>query len=410
MNLGKRINGTFKGAALLALLGAVLAACGGSSSSTSSSTASSAPGTTFKSGNYVIGELEDLTGGFSSVDAIWHKGAVVAVDAANAAGGINGHKVELISRDDQGSGTVAAAAFQQLVSQYHVSAILGPGNSLVDAAIYPLAMSAHVPVTPIGAPDSQLGAGSVMFEYGPSSVGEAKAMVDYAASLVKAGTLKSAKIATVPYDDPNGNSWASHVKDAAAAIGGGVSYTANIPVAPTATNYSSVAAKFASSGANIIFTEVAGASTTMLMQALNAAGISQSTPLVGYSWSIAPSLPWKNFHAVTDYRVLGNYPGVKKYAAAMKAAGYSVTAPFMNEGYADASLVMAALKSCGYPCSNSQLYDQMNQTRNDLGGMAFGPVVWSSTYRAGPTALAVASYNSSGVVQSYQPSAVIANP
>lgn len=409
----KLVKGERKGLGIgvsVLMAGAVLAACGsGSSSSSSSSTTSGAStAATMKPGNYVIGELEDLTGGFSSVDAIWHKGAVVAVNAANAAGGINGHKVDLITRDDQGSGTVAATAFQQLNNQYHVSAILGPGNSLIDAAIYPLATAAHIPVTPVGAPDSQLVPGTVMFQYGPSAQGEAKTMVDFAASLVKSGKLTSVKIATVPYASPAGESWVTHVKDYAKADG--LTFSADIPVAPTATDYSSVATKFVSSGANIIFTEVAGASTTMLMQALNAAGVSNTTPLVGYSWSIAPSLPWSNFQAVADYRVLGDYPGVKKYAAAMKAGGYSVTAPFMNEGYADAELVLAALKSCGYPCNASQLYDQLNKTNTTLGGFAFGPVVWSPTYRSGPTALAMAKYNEKGEVQSYAAPSVIATP
>lgn len=397
------------GSALIASI--VLAACGGSSASTSTATtasggASKAPA--FKSGNYALGELNDLTGGFSSVDVPWHKGIVVAINAANAAGGINGHKVNLYSRDSQGNGPVSTAAFQQLVSQYHVSAIMGVGDSLVDAAIYPLATAAHIPVTPVGAPDSELGPNAVMFQYGPSSVGEAKTMVSYAASLVKAGKLKSAKIATVPYNDPNGASWVTHVRSAATAAG--LTFVANIPVAPTATDYSSVAAKFASSGANIIFTEVAGASATTLMQALSAAGIPQTTPLVGYSWSIAPSMPWANFHAVTDYRELGSQPGVVKFQAAMKAGGFSITSPFMNEGYADGELVLSALKSCGYPCSASQLYDQLNKTNTTLGGLAFGPVVWSSTYRQGPTSLAVAKYNTSGVVQSYQSPTVVATP
>lgn len=390
---------------------AVLAACGSSSASANkSSTSTSAAGASkFKPGNYVLGELDDLTTGFSSIDLPWHKGIVVAINAANAAGGINGHKVELISRDSQGSGPVSTAAFQQLNNQYHVSAILGLGDSLVDAAIYPLATQAHIPMTPVGAPSTEKGSGSVTFQWEAGANAIAKTMVAYAAGLVKSGKLSSAKIATVPYNDPEGSQWATDVGNAAKTVTG-VSVTTNIPVAPTSTNYSSVAAKFASSGANIVFTEVAGASITVLMQALSAAGIPKTLPIVGFSWSIAPSMPWSNFQALANYRILGNYPGVKKYQAAMKAAGYSPTTPIVGGGYADGELVLSALKSCGYPCSASQLYDQLNKTNTTLGGLAFGPVVWSPTYRNGPTALAIAKYNSNGIVQSYGPPTIVAKP
>jgi ABC-type branched-subunit amino acid transport system substrate-binding protein len=409
----KKSNYLGKGLVVAMALTLVSAALAGFSSSSGHQAATTARGShakaaRFKSGNYSLGEIDDLTGGFSFVDVPWHQGIVAAINAANAAGGVNHHKVVLYSRDSQGSGTVGATAFKQLTSQFHVSAILGVGDSLVDAAIFPLANAAHVPVTPIGPPGSELQKGSYFYEYGPSDLGIAKAMVAYAASLVKSGKLSSAKIATLGYDDPNSTAWAASVKQVAQAAG--LTVAANIPVDPTATDYSTYAASFASSGANILFTEVAGASATTLIQALTLAGVPQTTAIVGFPWSVAPSLPWKNYHVISDYRELGSSPGVKAFQKAMKLAKLSIRVPLSNESYADAELVMAALGRCGFPCNPRHLNVQLQKTHTTLGGLAFGPVVWSSSYRGGPTALSVAVYSNKGEVLSYGPATVVEKP
>lgn len=352
-----------------------------------------------KHGTYALGEMDDLTAGFTSVDIYWHDGVVAAVKARNAAGGIDGHKITLYSRDSMGSAPVSVSAFKQLANQDHVSAILGLGDSLVDAAIYPLATSAHIPLTAIGPPINDMGPGSVFFGYGPQAVEEARAQVAYVKQLVATKQLKVGKISTIEYDDPQGVGFAHDVKlDAAKA---GLRYVANIEIAPTTTDFSTVAAKFKASGATVILTEAVGGNVTPMMQALSSVGVPETTPIIGYSWSAATSLPWKNFTAVTDYRSTGTSAAVKAYASAAKSAGYNPKHPFIVEGYADAQLVFDALKKCGYPCSSTQLMGELEKTDTNLNGLAFGPVVWTRNFHIGPTELAVAKYSKSGVPTKY---------
>jgi branched-chain amino acid transport system substrate-binding protein len=57
------------------------------------------------------------------------QGVQLAADEINKAGGINGHPFEIISRDDEGDGTVAAKVAAEFVKNRRVSAVIGHVNS-----------------------------------------------------------------------------------------------------------------------------------------------------------------------------------------------------------------------------------------------------------------------------------------
>lgn len=63
-----------------------------------------------------IGGLYPLTGGLASYGEPAHNTALIAVDDINAAGGINGKKLELVSEDHKCDPKTAASAYQKLVS------------------------------------------------------------------------------------------------------------------------------------------------------------------------------------------------------------------------------------------------------------------------------------------------------
>lgn len=57
------------------------------------------------------------------------QGVELAVEEINKAGGINGHQLKLLSRDDEGDGPKAAKIAQDFVSNQSVSAVIGHVNS-----------------------------------------------------------------------------------------------------------------------------------------------------------------------------------------------------------------------------------------------------------------------------------------
>src|SRR5947199_6161337 len=72
-----------------------------------------------------IGTLLSLTGGLALFGPGDTKGANLAVEEINAAGGVLGQKVEIYNEDDQTDSTAAAAAATKLITTNHVDAIVG---------------------------------------------------------------------------------------------------------------------------------------------------------------------------------------------------------------------------------------------------------------------------------------------
>src|ERR1700734_661341 len=73
-----------------------------------------------------IGFLPALTGPSSSTGVAINRGTLLAIDEINAAGGVNGRKIELISRDTQSDPTKAVNAVAELIGRQKVSVMWGP--------------------------------------------------------------------------------------------------------------------------------------------------------------------------------------------------------------------------------------------------------------------------------------------
>jgi len=65
----------------------------------------------------VLGQSLPLTGPGSSLAKPFHQGAKIYFDRVNAAGGIHGRQIELVTLDDEGYAATAAANTQKLLGQ-----------------------------------------------------------------------------------------------------------------------------------------------------------------------------------------------------------------------------------------------------------------------------------------------------
>jgi branched-chain amino acid transport system substrate-binding protein len=92
-----------------------------------------------------IGFLAAMTGPASAPTIGFNRGVIFAVDALNAAGGVKGRKIEVITRDTQGDPTKAVNATQEMISQLKVHAIWGPVNSGEALATTPIMARAKMP-------------------------------------------------------------------------------------------------------------------------------------------------------------------------------------------------------------------------------------------------------------------------
>ncbi len=93
-----------------------------------------------------IGQFGSLTGGEATFGQSTDKGVRLAIDAKNAAGGIKGKKINLITEDNQGRPEEAAATVKKLITQDKVIALLGEVASTRSLAAAPIAQQYKIPM------------------------------------------------------------------------------------------------------------------------------------------------------------------------------------------------------------------------------------------------------------------------
>ena len=92
-----------------------------------------------------LGEINPLTGNLALHGQEIHEGIVLAVDEINSHGGLDGRKVELLSRDDQSRPEVALNQTQDLLYREKVVGLLG---GYVDSLVGPISSLAARHGTP----------------------------------------------------------------------------------------------------------------------------------------------------------------------------------------------------------------------------------------------------------------------
>lgn len=101
--------------------------------------------------NIKVGLISSLSGPVAVYGQTTYNGIKLAVEQLNAAGGINGNKIELIVEDDKGDPAEAVTAAKRLISEKNVVALLGPIISTTCLAVAPIAQQNGVPMlTPTG--------------------------------------------------------------------------------------------------------------------------------------------------------------------------------------------------------------------------------------------------------------------
>jgi len=93
----------------------------------------------------VFGQAAALDGPAAALGQGMRTGLLAAFDEANKAGGIKGHKLDLVSSDDGYEPTKAIAAAKKLIDEDKVFALVGSVGTPTSAAVQPIASEAGVP-------------------------------------------------------------------------------------------------------------------------------------------------------------------------------------------------------------------------------------------------------------------------
>jgi branched-chain amino acid transport system substrate-binding protein len=163
--------------ALAALGSACLLAGCGSSSSGGGELASGAP--------VKIGYLASLTGFCSTFSQEYVKGAQLAVERVNARGGVLGHRLQLIVRDDKATPTVGVAQARDLVLSGHVKYLAGTCSSAVGKSVEQLVANPSHVIYAVGVSDPTVFAGGPRI-YAFDTIPTAKVEGENAAAFIRA--------------------------------------------------------------------------------------------------------------------------------------------------------------------------------------------------------------------------------
>ena len=93
-----------------------------------------------------VGEFASLTGKEATFGISSHEGTVLAVEELNAAGGVLGKKIRLLTEDNQSKAGESANAVNKLVAKDGVVAILGEVASSRSLEAAPICQSNKTPM------------------------------------------------------------------------------------------------------------------------------------------------------------------------------------------------------------------------------------------------------------------------
>ncbi|MFE6903564.1 ABC transporter substrate-binding protein [Streptomyces sp. NPDC057717] len=377
----------FTGGCLGLALVTALTACGGGSGSSAN-------------GSYEIGVVVDQSGPVRSVSAPQLVGIKAAIAEANAAGGVNGHKIELVVRDDASDAAKGVAAFRELVDRYHVSAVTGFTSSTSIPGVVNFAKQSKVAMLAAGVPGNLLNpVNPVVFSTNASINAQGTGGVDYLKSLIADGQLPAKpKLALFYYSSPAGESWKSAVEPYAKAQGFDI--VTEQTAAVGAASYSAAMQAIASSQPDAIMITAAETDLINMAKSAQASGVDPKTPIVNYSFGSGASalravadLGFQHYVASAPFDAGGDAPGSKAYVDAVKKAGGDPATVMVPEGYAQGQIIADTLEKCGYPCSADKFLKTVSTFNSDLDKHAFGPVVFDADQHTGPTTVAFLTWD-----------------
>lgn len=93
-----------------------------------------------------VGEFASLTGSEATFGQSSHKGTALAVDDLNAAGGVLGRKIQLLTEDDQSQAGQPATVVRKLITSDGVVAILGEVASSKSLEAAPICQQYKIPM------------------------------------------------------------------------------------------------------------------------------------------------------------------------------------------------------------------------------------------------------------------------
>jgi branched-chain amino acid transport system substrate-binding protein len=363
-----------------ALVAGVAAGCS-SGSSASSSAAGSAPGATVTGTPIVIGSVGTYTQGQGQFNDPGKPAIEAWADWVNAHGGINGHPVKLIVKDNQGDQAQAVSLVKQLVQQDHVVAFVSNQDGSLNAGYASYLDQQKIPVVGGSVFTLQPWVSDPMFY--PEGL---TAIQDMASLALTSRTLKFTTVGSLACSEASqcaaANALAKGIFDQA-----GITDVYGGLVSSTATDYTASCLAAEQKGVKALILLVPTASEGQVIagdcqrQNYNPSYIIPGEAIgAGYlastafnnAFTSAPTLPWFSASAaISDF-----HQALKEYAPSLNLSSSSVQEPLTaTDAWVSGLMFQEAVKlsgATGIPTSADILAGLAKFKDETLGGMAAG--------------------------------------
>jgi len=328
---------------------------------------------------YVVGITGALTGPPASTYAPAVEALRIYIDRLNAAGGVNGKKINLVIEDDSAQPSKAAANAKKLLTENNPILLLNASLSSTYAPVIAEAKSAGVPL---------MFASSVCPKdvYPPASAGEFcttafAATYDSRAALafVKEAAKEPVKIGFSAMAIPVSRGEIDFAESQTPGLGMTAVDKEIIP--PPTADYTPFATKISDAGANWVFSWAPWVTQVRTFEALRRLG-----------WS-GDYVAWAHIEAEDELKrikdpklyVLGAnalfedaLPVQKEIVEAAKLAGGKYPPEQMTEGWIAGMVIEAALKGAGPAATPAKLQASMENLKVDLKGLRGGAIEWTA--------------------------------
>ncbi len=231
-----------------------------------------------------LGWLPSLTGALASAAIGFDHGVRFGVEEVNKAGGIDGRRLELVSRDTGSDPTQAVNLAQQLLFSESVQFVAGPVNSGESLATVPIIARAGIPNLVTGAVEELIDPGKYPLAY---RVANTTTQWITTANDYALNQLKLKKVAIIGDTTGYGSASTKRATNMAKEAGADVVYS--VLVDPNKTDLTDEMTKARTAGAEVVM--VWTAASGLAARLLNTRGdLGWKAPIVGHPVLGAPAI------------------------------------------------------------------------------------------------------------------------
>lgn len=336
----------------VALLALLVTACGGQAASSGQATSGSASSAANKS-PIVFGDLATLSTSAAVTGKEEEVGRQMAAADINAAGGVNGHPVKLVTEDAGFDNQKAINALQKVMGS-HPSAILAPVFSNLALALEPQLLKDKVPMLYAGSAGEVTKQGNPWFFRDMTDVSYAEPKL----ASWYLGQVKATKPAIIYSNDAFGISLKN-------AVVQGLKQDGITPVTiqsfdDSASDVSAQVTAVKQSGADALFVEAVSSTGAIVLKTLYQQGVSIPTmvanPILATSvLKLIPAAALKGVYVNADYApTYSNNPAVQKWVARFEKK-YNYTPSWAEAiNYAAVKMLAAVVQKYGSSPSEVQ--------------------------------------------------------